>query len=166
LKTDEDNIREKLMRIKTQTVKRGFDDLTKNVNDFLGRVESYNGTKRRTRRPKLKKKIVNSVNFDLGNISNTEDLRNSKEVDLNEPVFNQPNTHLDEQERLESPNSPLKSETPQSNTNTIDRYQKAVSGMFDSINMSKLSRRKPRAKKPVGTSMNSRPRRKRTRTSA
>ena len=171
LKIGEDNIREKLMRIKTQTVKRGFDDLTTNVNSLLERVESYNGTKRRTRKPKAKKERMKSVDFTLDNISNTEDLRNSvsntKEVDLNEPItFNQPNTHLDEQERVESPDSPLRSESL-NNSEKLEKYRKAVSGMFDSINMSKLngmSRRKPRTKKPVGTSMNARPRRKRSRT--
>jgi len=50
LKIDEDNLREKLMRIKTQTVKKGFDDITSNVNSLLERVESYNGKKRRTRK--------------------------------------------------------------------------------------------------------------------
>jgi hypothetical protein len=174
LKMDEDKVREKLMRIKTQTVKRGFDDLTQNVNSLLERVESYNGTKRRTRtrKPKSKKERAKSVNFYLNNISNTEDLRNSiskspkeVEVDLNEPItFNQPNTHLDEQERLESPDSPLKSETQDSNSEKLERYRKAVSGMFDSINMSKLNKRvrTPRTKKPMGTSMNARPRRKRS----
>jgi len=168
LKIDEDNLREKLMRIKTQTVKKGFDDITSNVNSLLERVEYYNGKKRRTRKPRTKRLRMKSVNFTLNNISNTEDLRNSiskspKEVDLNEPLsFNKP-SHVVEQERLESPDSPSPKIDSQANDEKLEKYRKAVSGMFDSLNMSKLkTRRTPRAKKPLGTSMNSRPRRKRS----
>jgi hypothetical protein len=160
LKLEDTNIRDKLKRIRTQTVKRGFDDLTRNVDSLMKKVDNYSKPKRRTRKTKSERR---SVNFSLGEMSNTEDLRpsrsfNSKEVNLNEP---EPNSHLDEQVRLNSPDTPVMSET---NEEKLSKYSKAVSGMFDTLDLSKLngmSRRKPRSKKPVGTSMNAKPRKSR-----
>lgn len=45
-------IREKLMRIKNQTVKRGFDDLTRNVTNLLKKVDLYTGKTQNLNNPK------------------------------------------------------------------------------------------------------------------
>ena len=45
-------IREKLMRIRNQTVKRGFDDLTRNVTNLLKKVDLYTGKTQNLNNPK------------------------------------------------------------------------------------------------------------------
>lgn len=45
-------IREKLMRIRNQTVKRGFDDLTRNVTNLLKKVDLYTGKNQNLNNPK------------------------------------------------------------------------------------------------------------------
>ena len=153
LKLEDSNIRDKLKRIRTQTVKRGFDNITQNIDSLMKKVENYSKP-RRTRRTKPERR---SVNFSLGEISNTEDLRPSRSFNSKEVNLNEPNTHLEEQTRLNSPDSPLRTNP---NEETLSKYSKAVSGMFNTLDLSKLNgmtRRKPRSKKPVGTSMNAKP---------
>ena len=45
-------IREKLMRIRNQTVKRGFDGLTRNVTNLLKKVDVYTGKTQNLNNPK------------------------------------------------------------------------------------------------------------------
>jgi len=45
-------IREKLMRIRNQTVKRGFDGLTRNVTNLLKKVDLYTGKTQNLNNPK------------------------------------------------------------------------------------------------------------------
>jgi hypothetical protein len=173
-KIDDDNIKEKLMRIKTQTVKRGFDDITENVNALLERVQAYNVKKPRTRTRKPKKQNSNSrgspnsrkyrmtkeVNLDDLDLNGVEDLRAS----YNSPKPSPENTQVNTPELetvLEEPNH--------ENSETQKRYAKSVSGMFNSLNMDKLNLmlgKKPKTLRqrrvPKGTSMNAKPRRRRT----
>lgn len=176
LKLEDNNIKEKLARIRKQTVKRGFDDLTKNVNALISQVESYNGPRRRTRKPK--KKVNSSVSL------NNFPPRNSKEVNLDDldlngvedlrassvrpsPENSAVNTH-----RLETV---LEGNVTPSMNNQVKKYAESVSKAFQSINMNKLNQmlgKKTRTKgtlkerrKPKGTSMNRKPRTKRMRSS-
>jgi len=183
LKIDDDNIKEKLMRIKTQTVKRGFDDITENVNALLERVQAYNVKKPRTRTRKPKKSIQSNSNSRMSPNSrmntNSRKYRMTKEVNLddldlngvedlrasyNSPKPSPENTQVNTPELetvLEEPNH--------ENSETQNRYAKAVSGMFNSMNMDKLNLmlgKKPKTLRqrrvPKGTSMNAKPRRRRT----
>jgi len=170
LKIDDDNIKEKLMRIKTQTVKRGFDDITENVNALLERVQAYNVKKPRTRKPKKsiqsnsnsrKYRMTKEVNLDDLDLNGVEDLRAS----YNSPKPSPENTQVNTPELetvLEEPNR-------EENSDTQKRYAKAVSGMFNSMNMDKINLmlgKKPKTLRqrrvPKGTSMNAKPRRRRT----
>lgn len=178
LKLEDNNIKEKLMRIKTQTVKRGFDDLTRNVNSLIGQVESYNGTRRRTRKPKKK-----TANVSLNNSPKPN--RNSKEINLDDLDLNgvedlrassvrpSPENAAVNTPRLESVLEKNNSGTS-INNDQVKKYAEDVSKYFQTINMNKLNLmlgKKTRTKKgtikerrrPKGTSLNTKPRTKRVR---
>lgn len=151
LNIGENNMREKLMRIRTQTVKRGFDDLTRNVNSLIEKVEGYEVKPRRNRKKTQRRK---SVNFSLRSPPQKSPYVSSG---LKDPSLKNEfsNDHLDEYDRLNSPDSPQKfqSKASEPDAETLNRYRKAVSNAFATLDLSKLNGMTRR--KPHGTSLNS-----------
>ena len=155
-------IKDALMRLRRQTIKRDVSDVTKNLTDMIDRINEFRKSKKTTKPRSSRRKKTETVDLKEFNSFN-EDLRlsNSSKSSKSSPEASQEEVDLNAEERtrLISPNSPSK----ETDENKIKEYASQISKMANMLNFSKLKApRRPRQTLKSRKIAESKPRKKGT----